>query len=101
MTSRLRSKAKEESSASYKPHDPRLSTITMVEQAIKESDELLGKTELWNSLSRKVMYPTFKEILEYLEASNKILYDKNDKIVWVAVDNPKLEAFFHKTVKLR
>ncbi|MDG6994593.1 MAG: hypothetical protein JRN52_01610 [Nitrososphaerota archaeon] len=86
---------------SYKPHDPRLSTIAMVERAIKESDELLGKTELWRKLPRKIMYPTFKEILEYLEASNKIIYDKNDKIVWVAVDNAKLEAFFKKTVKLR
>ena len=72
----------------------------MVERTIKESGELLGKTDLWNSLSRKVMYPTFREILEYLEASNKIIYDKNDKIVWIAADNPKLTAFFQKTVKL-
>ena len=103
MTSvgKISSKTSLSDGSSYKPHDPRLSTVTMVEQAIKESDELLTRTELWNSLSRKVMYPTFKEILEYLEASNKIIYDKNDKIVWIAVDNPKLEAFFKKTVKLR
>lgn len=90
-----------DSSSSYKAHDPRLSTIMMVEQTIKESDILLSRTELWNSLSRKVMYPTFKDILEYLEASNKIICDKNGKIVWIAVDNPKLEAFFQKTVRLR
>lgn len=86
---------------SYKPHDPRLSTITMVERTIKDSDDLLGRTELWKKLPRKIMYPTFKGILEYLEASNKIIYDKNDKIVWIAVDNAKLEAFFKRTVKLR
>ena len=62
---------------------------------------LLGKLRLWNLLSRKVQYPTFKDILEYLEGSNKIIYDKNDKIVWIAIDNPKLEEFFKKTVKLR
>lgn len=103
MTSvgRIHSRRSREAGSTYRPHDPRLSTITMVERTIKDSDVLLSKTELWNSLSRKVMYPTFKEILTYLEASNKIIYDKNDKIVWIAVDNPKLEAFFKKTVKLR
>ena len=85
----------------YKPRDPRLSTIMMVEQTIKESDELLGKTDLWETLPRKIMYPTFKQIMDYLEASNKIMYDKNGKIVWIAADNPKLKAFFRKSVQLR
>ena len=85
----------------YKPRDPRLSTINMVERTIKESDELLSRTQLWNALPRKIMYPTFKEIIEYLEASNKIMYDKNGKIAWIAADNPKLRKFFKNSVKLR
>jgi hypothetical protein len=36
----------------------------------------------------------------YLEASNKIIY-KEDKIVWVAADNPKLKQLFERSVKLR
>lgn len=85
----------------YRPRDPRLSTILMVEKTIKESEDLLGKTELWESLPRKIMYPTFKKIMEYLEVSNKIMYDKNGKIVWISADAPKLEAFFKKSVGLR
>lgn len=85
----------------YRARDPRLSTITMVERTIKESDDLLSKTELWKAIPRKVMYPTFKEIMDYLEASNKIMYDKNGKIAWIAADNPKLKAFFRKSVRLR
>jgi hypothetical protein len=85
----------------YRPRDPRLSTITMVERTIKENDELLSRTQLWNALPRKIMYPTFKEIMDYLEASNKIMYDKNGKIAWIAADNPKLKKFFSSSVRLR
>jgi len=85
----------------YKPRDPRLSTITMVERTIKESDQLLSKTQLWKTLPRKIMYPTFMEIMQYLEASNKIMYDKNGKIAWIAGDSPKLRRFFRNSVKLR
>lgn len=97
----MQSVAARRAHSSYYPHDPRLTTILMVEKAIKESDELVGRTKLWKSLSKEVMYPTFKEILDYLEASNKIIYDKNGKITWIAVDNPKLEEFFKNTTKLR
>ena len=62
---------------------------------------LLGKLSFGTCFPGKYTYPTFKDILEYLEGSNKIIYDKNDKIVWIAIDNPKLEEFFKKTVKLR
>jgi hypothetical protein len=47
------------------------------------------------------MYQTFVGILEYLEASNKILFDGKHRIVWVAIDNPKLEALLKTNVKLR
>jgi len=45
-------------------------------------------------------YQTFKQILDYLEASNKIIF-KDDKIVWVAADNPKLKQLFERSIKLR
>lgn len=82
---------------SSKDHSPNLDTILMVECAIKESDEYLNKTQLWSALPRKVMYPTFRQILEYLEASKKIIFDKDDKIVWIMPDNPKLKRFLKKT----
>ena len=73
----------------------------MVEAAIKESDLPPSKVQLWRSLPRKTMYQTFSGVLDYLEASNKILFDRKGRIVWVAVDNPKLEALLKASVKLR
>lgn len=82
-------------------HSPTLETILMVESAIKESNLPPSKVQLWRSLPRKMMYQTFVGVLDYLEASNKIVYDGKRRIVWVAVDNPKLEALIRASVKLR
>jgi len=81
-------------------HSPTLETILMVESKIRESDLPPSKVQLWRSLPRKMMYQTFISVLRYLEASNKILFDGKNRIVWVAVDNPKLEALLKATVKL-
>ena len=82
-------------------HLPNLKTLLMIERAIKESDDAPGKVELWKSLPEQVMYSTFGAALDYLEASNKISYDKRRHIVWIAVDNKKLEEFFKRTLSLR
>lgn len=69
-------------------HYPRLDTVIMVEEAIKNSKEYKTKAQLLRSLPKKVMYQTFLVILDYLESSNKIILDKRDgKIVWIW--NPK------------
>ena len=73
----------------------------MVESAIKNSNLPPSRMPLWRSLPRKMMYQTFVGVLEYLEASNKIMFDGKGRIVWVAVDNPKLEALLKASVKLR
>lgn len=72
----------------------------MAEYAIKESDLSPSRVQLWRSLPRKMMYQTFIGVLRYLEASNKILFDEKGRIVWVAADNPKLEALLKPSVKL-
>ncbi|RLI42236.1 hypothetical protein DRO59_04700 [Candidatus Bathyarchaeota archaeon] len=81
-------------------HEPQLDTILMVEKAIREAQEHPSRMELWRSLPRKIQYQTFKRILEYLEASNKIVFNKG-RIVWVAADNPKLKRLLEKSVKVR
>ena len=55
---------------------------------------------LRRSLPKGMGYQTFKQILDYLEASNKIIC-KDDRIVWVAADTPKLRELFERSVKLR
>ena len=68
-------------------HYPRLDTVLMVEDAIREAKEYPSKRQLWISLKRKVMYQTFNVIISYLEDSGKIL-QKNGKIIWIW--NPEL-----------
>ena len=80
-------------------HEPKLDTILMVEKAIIDASEYPTRTELWKSLPRKMQYQTFKRILDYLEASGKIAFDKK-KIIYTGVNNPKLEALMESSVKI-
>ncbi len=80
-------------------HEPNLNTILMVEKAIKDANDYPSRAQLWRSLPRKIQYQTFKRILEYLEASNKIIFN-GTQIVWVAADNPKLRQLLRTSVKV-
>ena len=82
-------------------HMPRLDTIRMVEQSLSKMSEYSSKNKLWRSLPRQVQYPTFKAVLNYLEESNKIMYDKDGTIIWIFADNPKLKKLHEKSAVLR
>ena len=71
---------------------PRLETVIMVEQFIKEHSGDYKKTELFNKLPKKVMWGTFNVILNYLSDSNKIGMDKNGYIIYIW--NPELAKRF-------
>lgn len=81
-------------------HEPNLRTIMMVERAIKDAGTYPTKQALWESLPKQIQYQTLARILEYLEASNKILFH-NRRIVWIAVDNPKLRQLLETSAVLR
>jgi len=81
-------------------HEPRLDTIMMVEKAILECEDYPTRTELWKSLPRKIQYQTFKRILNYLEASQKIVFNSK-KIIYTGVNNPKLQALLESSVRVR
>jgi len=81
-------------------HEPNLSTVLMVERAIKNAKDYPTKAKLWKSLPKKTEYPTFKRILNYLEASNKIAFN-GKKIIWTAADNPKLRKFLEAAVEIK
>ncbi len=82
-------------------HWPTLETLLMIEKTIKEADVPPKRTELWKSLPKKMMYQTFKKALDYLDASGKIIVDRNDRVVWVAAYNPKLQELFEKAIRVR
>jgi hypothetical protein len=80
-------------------HEPKLDTILMVEKAIIDAKEYPTRTELWKSLPKKMQYQTFKRILDYLEASGKISFDRA-RIIYTGVNNPKLEALIKSSVRI-
>ena len=82
-------------------HMPRLDTIKMVEDTISEKKEFSSKNRLWRTLPKQVQYPTLLTILNYLEKSNKIMYDKKGAILWIFADNPKLKKLHRESTALR
>ena len=74
--------------------------MMMVEKAILEAEEYPTRTELWRSLPRSIQYQTFKRIIDYLEASGKIVFN-NKRIIYTGVDNPKLRALLESSVRAR
>jgi len=71
-------------------HSPRLNTVIMVEETLKNMDEsVISIAELKRRLPRQVNHDTLKIILEYLEFSNKILVTMKG-ITWIHNPNPNL-----------
>jgi len=62
---------------------PRLDTVLMVEEAIRNAKDYPTKAKLWKSLPKKMMYQTFNMIIDYLEYSGKILIEKDGSILWI------------------
>ena len=80
-------------------HYPQLDSILMVEGIIQKMKIYPTRMELWKSLPRKMQYQTFKLILDYLERSNKIMFDK-DKIIWIFPNNKKLNDLIQGAVSI-
>jgi len=62
---------------------PRLDTVLMVEEFIKEHDGEFRKKQLWEALPKQMMYPTFSIVIDYLLVSGKISVDAEGKIGWI------------------
>lgn len=67
---------------------PTLETIKMVEKTIKKHSGEFRKTQIWEKLPRKVMWPTYLAILNYLEEINKTITSDDGIITYIW--NPKL-----------
>jgi len=80
-------------------HYPKLDTILMVEKVIQNSKDYPTRMQLWNSLPKQVQYQTFQLILNYLEKSNKIMFEDN-KIIWIFANNKKLNQLISEAVSV-
>ena len=74
---------------------PTLQTVLMVENYIKDHSGEYKKTELFNRLPKKVMWQTFQVVLENLQDSYRIAYDRESNVVYIW--NPE----FYEKVKNR
>ncbi len=80
-------------------HYPQLDSILMVEKIIQKIKDYPTRMELWKALPKKMQYQTFKLILDYLERSNKIMFDKG-KIVWIFPNNKKLNELIQAAISV-
>lgn len=80
-------------------HYPKLDSILMVEEAIQNSEDYPTRMELWKSLPKQMQYQTFKLILDYLERSNKIMFNDN-KIIWIFANNKRLNELINGAVSV-
>lgn len=80
-------------------HYPKLDSILMVEDAIQNSEDYPTRVGLWKSLPKQMQYQTFKLILDYLEKSNKIIFE-GDKIIWIFANNRKLNELIRGAVSV-
>ena len=62
---------------------PTLDTVRMVEKTIYKHSGEFKKTQLWQKLPRKVMWPTYLVILNYLEEMNRIILTDNGIITYI------------------
>lgn len=68
-------------------HKPRLDTVLMIEETISKYSGECGKFQLWRKLPRSMQYQTYLLVLDYLEYSNKLAFDKFGKMAWIFQPN--------------
>jgi len=73
----------------------------MIEEILSQKHEFASKNMLRLSLPKQLPYKIFNRILEHLEASNKISYDKDGSIFWIFVQGPQFEKLEKESVKLK
>ncbi len=81
-------------------HSPKLESVLMVERTIEKYSSEYTIYQLWKKLPKKMMYQTYKVILDYLESSRKIIIDKDNTLIWI-FDEKNIKKIISKDVKLR
>ena len=80
-------------------HYPNLKTVLMVEEVLKEANEIMTREQLKKKLPVQIMHQTLNVILRYLEDSGKII-DGRKGILWIYNPSPKLDKAIKEGVEL-
>ena len=67
---------------------PNLQTVLMVDRFIKDSSMFYTKREIFNKLPKKMLWGTFKIIMDYLEETLRIMIEKDETVSYIW--NPEL-----------
>lgn len=67
---------------------PNLQTVLMVEKFIKDNSMFYTKREIFNKLPKKMLWGTFKIIIDYLEGTLKITIEEDGIVTYIW--NPEL-----------
>lgn len=78
-------------------HYPRLDTVLMIENALKEADLAISRNELLRRLPKQVMRQTLNVILDYLEEKGVIIIGEKG-ILWIQNESPKMKKLLEKSV---
>lgn len=63
-------------------HSPRLATVLMVEETLRQANEVLKLAELKRQLPKQIMHSTLLQIIDYLQESGKILITTKG-VLWI------------------
>lgn len=78
-----------------KIHAPTLNTVLMVEETLKEAEEVITMAELKRKLPRKVMHQTLIQILDYLQLSGKITIGTKG-ILWIFTERSEIQSLMNQ-----
>ena len=77
-------------------HYPRLDTVLMVEEVLKNANAAISKNELLRRLPKQVMRQTLIVILGYLEKRGMVMEGKKG-LLWIQNDNPKMRKLIESS----
>lgn len=80
-------------------HAPTLTTVLMVEKTLKNAGEVMRVAELKRKLPRKVMHATLLTILDYLQASGKVLIGTKG-VLWVFSERKELDRLIKQGLEV-
>ncbi len=76
-------------------HSPTLNTVLMVEQVLKDAEEVMTIADLKRKLPKQVMHQTLLQILDYLQMSGKIVIGTKG-VLWVFTERKELDALMQR-----
>ena len=78
-------------------HYPRLDTVLMVEEVLKNAEVAISKNELLRRLPKQVMRQTLNVIMDYLEDKGMIMIGEKG-ILWIYNDSQKMKKLLDESV---